>query len=126
MKKFLLVSILLTLAIVVSMPAMAGVDRNAGISLLPPIVIDARPAIIAMPADTGGVYVIADADTDMPKSGLTGRDEKQQGQPLEKGKPTESEDKPALRINVWPVQSPDNVKSGYEMKDENKHTPPDR
>ena len=123
MKKLLLVSISLTLAIVVPMPTMAGLHRNAGISLPPPIVFEVRPEIIAMPY-TSGVYVIADADT--PQGDSTGRDEKQQGQSLEKGKTTESEDKPQWRINVWPVQPPDNVKSGHEMKDENKHTPPDR
>jgi hypothetical protein len=124
MKKLLLASIFFTFAIIVSMPTMAGVDINAGISLPPPIVFEAPPEVIVMPAS--GVYVVADADADTPQGGPTGKDEKQQYQPLEKGKPTGSEDKFDRKIHVLPVQPPDNVKSLPEMKDENKHTPPDR
>lgn len=123
MKKLLLVPIFFTFAIIVPMPAMAGVDINAGISLPPPIVFEAPPEVIVMP-DTSVVYVVADADT--PQGGPTGRDEKQQDQSLEKKKIPASEDKSDWKINVWPVQPPDNVKSLPEMKDENKHTPPDR
>jgi len=125
MKKLLLVSIFFTFAIIVPMPTMAGVDINAGISLPPPIVFEAAPEVIVMP-DTSGVYVVADVDADTPQGGPTGRDEKQQDQSLEKGKTTGSEDKSDWKINVWPVQPPDNVKSLPEMKDENRHTPPDR
>jgi len=125
MKKLLLVSIFYTFAIIVPMPTMAGVDINAGISLPPPIVFEAPPEVIVMP-DTSGIYVVADVNADTPQGGPTGRDEKQQDQSLEKGKTPESEDKSDWKINVWPVQPPDNVKSLPEMKDENKHTPPDR
>jgi len=121
MKKLLLVSIFFTFAIIVPMPTMAGVDINAGISLPPPIVFEAAPEVIVMP-DTSGVYVVADVDADTPQGGPTGRDEKQQDQSLEKGKTTGSEDKSDWKINVWPVQPPDNVKSLPEMKDENRHT----
>jgi len=125
MKKLLLVSIFFTFAIIVPMPTMAGVDINAGISLQPPIVFDAPREVIVMP-DTSGVYVVADVDADKPQGGPTGRDERQQDQSLERGKTTGSEDKSDWKINVWPVQPPDNVKSLPEMKDENKHTPPGR
>ena len=125
MKKLLLVSILFAFASVVSMPAMAGADTHARISLPPPIVVDAPPEVMVMP-DTSGVFVVADVDADTPQGGQTGRDEKRQGQLLEEGKTTEPEDKSDWKINVWPVQPPDNVKSLPEMKDDNKHTPPDR
>ena len=90
MKKLLLVSIFFTLAIIVPMPTMAGVDINAGISLPPPIVFEAPPEVIVMP-DASGVYVVADVDADTPQGGPTGRDEKQQDQSIEKGKTTGSE-----------------------------------
>ncbi len=125
MKELLLASIFFALAVVVPMPTMAGVDINAGISLPPPIAFEARPEVIMM-RDTGGVYLVADADADTAKGGPAGRDEKQQGQVLEEGKTTRPEEKSDWKINVWPVQPPDNVKSLPEMKDENKHTPPDR
>jgi len=125
MKKLLLVSIFITLPIIVPMPTMAGLDIPAGIYLPPPIVFKAPPEVIVTP-DTSGVYVVADADAVTPLGGPTGSDEKQQGQSLEKGKATEPEDKSDFKINVWPVQPPDNVKSLPQMKDENKHTPPDR
>ena len=125
MKTSLVVSIFFTLAIIVPMPTMARVDIHTEISLPPLIEFDARPEVIVMP-DTSGVYVVADVDADTPQGGPTGRDEKQQDQSLEKGKTTGSEDKSDWKINVWPVQPPDNVKSLPEMKDENRHTPPDR
>ena len=125
MKKLLLVSIFIIFAISVSMPTMAGVDINVGISLPPPIVFEASPEVIVMP-DASGVYVVAAADSDTPQGGPTGRDEKQRDPSLEKKKTTGSEDKSDWKINVWPVQPPDNAKSLPEMKDENKHTPPDR
>lgn len=125
MKKLLLVSISFALANVVPLPTMARVDINAGISLPPSVVFEARPEAIIMPG-TGGVFVVADVDADTPKGGPTGRDEKQQGQVLEEGKTTGAEEKSDWKINVWPVQPPDNVKSLPQMKDENKHTPPDR
>jgi hypothetical protein len=125
MKKLLLVSIFFTFTIIIPVSIMAGVDIHAGISLPPLIVFEAPPEVIVMP-DTRGVYVVADADADTPQAGPTGGDEKRQDQSLEKGKTPESEDKSDWKINVWPVQPPDNVKSLPEMKDENKHTPPDR
>jgi hypothetical protein len=123
MKKLLLVSLFFALAIVVPMPTMAGVDINAGVSLPPPV-FEAPPEVTVMP-DTGGVYVVADADADTPRGGPTGKDE-QQDQSLETKKKTEPEDTSDWKINVWPVQPPDNVKSLPQRKDENKHTPPDR
>lgn len=125
MKKLLLVSIFFTFAIIVPMPTMAAVNINAGISLPPPIVFEAPPEVIVMP-DTSGVYVVADADADTPQGAPTGRDEKPQDESLEKGKTTRSEDKSDWKINVWPVQPPDNAKTPHERKEENKHTPPDR
>ena len=125
MKKLLLVSIFFTFAIIVLMPTMAAVDINAGISLPPPVVFKAPPEVIVMP-DASGVYVVADAGADTPQGGPTGKDEKPQDESLEKGKTTRSEDKSDWKINVWPVQPPGNLKTPPEMKDENKHTPPDR
>lgn len=125
MKKLLLVSVFFAFAIIAPMPTMAGVDINAGISLPPPIVFEAPPEVIVMP-DTSGVYVVADVDADTPQGGPTGTDEKQQDESIEKGKTIESEYKFDWKINVWPVKPPDNVKTPHEMKDENKHTPPDR
>ena len=124
MKKLLLVSIFFTFAIVVPMPTMAGANINAGISLAPPIVFEAPPEVIAMPAS--GVFVFADADTDTPQGGTTGSDEKQQVQTLEKEKPTESQNKSDWKINVWPAKPTDNIKSLPQMKEENIHIPPDR
>jgi hypothetical protein len=124
MKKLLLVSIFFTLAIIVPMPIMAGVDINAGISLPPPIVFEAHPEVIVMP-DTSGVYLVADVDADKPQGDQTGRDEKQQEPSLEKGKTAGSEEKSKLRINVWPVKPTDNIKSLPETWGP-KHTPPDR
>ena len=77
--------------------------------------------------DTKGVYVVAAADADTPQGGLTGGDEKQLDESLEKGKPSGSEDKSDWKINVWPNQPPDKMKSLPERKEEDKqHTPPDR
>ena len=87
---------------------------------------EAPPEVIVMPADTSGVYVVADMGADEPQGGLTDRDEKQPDQSLEKEKPTVSEHKSDWEINVLPFQPPDNVKGLPEMNDENKHTPPDR
>ena len=125
MKKLLLVSIFFTLAIIVPIPTMAGVDINAGISLTPPIVFEAPPEVIAM-SDASGVYVVAEVDADTPEGGSTGRDEKQQDQSIEKEKNTGSERKSDWKINVWPVKPQDNIKTPHEMKEENKHIPPDR
>ena len=125
MKKLLLVPIFFTFAIIVPMPVMGGVDINAGIYLPPPIEFEAPPEVIVMP-DTSGAYVVAEADADTPQGGPTGRDEKPQDESLEKGKTTGSEDKSNWKINVWPVQPPDNAKTPHERKEENKHTPPDR
>jgi hypothetical protein len=125
MKRLLLVLIFFTSAIIVPMPTMAGVDINAGISLPPPIVFTVPPEVIVMPY-ASSVYVVADVDADTQQGDPTGRDKKQQDESLEKEKTTGSEDKSDWKINVWPVQPPDNVKSLHEMKDENKHIPPDR
>jgi len=125
MKKLLLISIFFTSAIIVPMPKMAGVDINAGISLPTPIIFEAPPEVIVMP-DTSGVYVVAAVDADTPQGGPAARDEKQQEPSLEKGKAAGSEDKSDLKINVWPLQPPGNVKTPPNMYDENKHTPPDR
>ena len=125
MKKFLLVSIFFSFAIIVPMPTMTGADINTGISLPPPIAFEAPPEVIVMP-DTSGVYVVADVDADTQQGGPTGTDEKQQDESLEKGKTTESEHKSDWKINVWPVQPPDNANTPHERKEENKHTPPDR
>ena len=89
-------------ALIVPMPTMAGADINAG------------------------VYLVADINADTPQGGPTGRDEKQPDQALEREKPAGSEHKSDFIINVWPVKPQDNVKSLHEMKEENKHTPPDR
>ncbi len=125
MKKSLLVSTFFTFAIIVPMPTMAGVDINAGISLPSPIVFEAPPEVMVMP-DTSGVYVVAEVDADTPQGGPTGRDDNQQDQSVEKGKATGSEDKSNWKINVWPVQPPDNMKTFPERKEDIKHTPPDR
>ncbi len=82
-------------------------------------------AFAMMPA-VSGVYVFADAGADELQGGLTGRDEKQPAQPLEKGKPAGSESKSNWEIRVQPAQPPDNVKSLPERNDDNKQTPPDR
>jgi hypothetical protein len=125
MKKLLLVSIFIALAIVVPMPTMAGVDTNAGISLPPPVVFGAPAEVIVM-RDTSGVFIVAEVAADEPQGGPTGRDEKRQDQSLETGKTAESEDKSDWKINVWPVPPPDNVKSLPQMYDDNKLTPADR
>ena len=124
MKRLLLISIFFTFTIIVLMPTMAAADINAGISLPPPIVFEAPPEVIVM-LDTSGVYVVADADTDTPQGGPTGRDEKPQDESLEKGKTTGSENKSDWKINVWPVKPTDNIKSLPKTWDP-KHTPPDR
>jgi hypothetical protein len=64
MRKLLLGTILLALAIVVPIPAMAGVNISVGISLPPPIAFEAPPDVVAMP-DTDDVYVVPDADVDI-------------------------------------------------------------
>ena len=124
MKKLLLISIFFTLAIAVPLPTMASVDINAGISLPPTTVFEARPEVIMTP-DIGGVFV-ADTDADAPKDSPTDMEEKQQGQLLETEQPTKSESRSNWKINVWPVKPRDNIKTPHEMKEENKHTPPDR
>ena len=123
MKKLLLVSIFITFTIILPIQTMARVDINAGISMPPPILFVALPEAITLP-DTSGVYVFADAD--MPQGDSAGRDEKQGEKPLEKRKTTGSENKSDWKLNVWPIKSPDNVQSPHEMKEENKHIPPDR
>jgi hypothetical protein len=93
---------------------------------------------------TGDVYMVADVDADTPQADSTGKDEQRQNEPLEKRKPTESEDqskgedekqqngplekkKPTesnWKINVLP--RPDNIKSPIERKEDQFHLPPDR
>ncbi len=64
MKRLLVGTMLLALVIVVPIPAMAAVDISIGISLPPPIVFQAPPAVIVMP-DTNSVYVVPDIDVDL-------------------------------------------------------------
>jgi hypothetical protein len=64
MKKLLLWTIFLALAIVAPIPAMAGVYVNIGIPLPPPIVFSSPPDVIVMP-DTSDVYVAPDIDVDL-------------------------------------------------------------
>src|SRR5574340_1456625 len=120
MKKFLLVSILFTLAIIVSMPPMAEVNTKAGISLSSPILAEAPQEVTVLP-DTRGVYFFAAADADTPQGSQADRDEKPRDESLEKGKTARPQEKSEWKINVWPVEPQDNVKSLHEMKEENKH-----
>jgi hypothetical protein len=64
MKKLLLWTIFLALAIAAPIPAMAGVYVGIGIPLPPPIVFSAPPDVIAMP-DTNDVYVAPDIGVDL-------------------------------------------------------------
>ena len=64
MKKLLCSAIFLALAIIVPIPTMAGVDVSIGISLPPPIVFAAPPAVIVLP-DTDYVYVVPDIDVEL-------------------------------------------------------------
>jgi hypothetical protein len=64
MKKLLFGTMLFALLIVVSIPAMAGVDIGVNISLPPLIVFEAPPDVIVMP-DTSDVYVVPDIDVDL-------------------------------------------------------------
>ena len=64
MKKLLLGTILVVSAVVVPVPSEARVNINIGISLPPPIVFAAPPAVIVLP-DTDDVYVVPDIDVDM-------------------------------------------------------------
>jgi len=123
MKKLLVVSIFFALTIIVPLPTMAGADINTGISLPPFSVFEAPREVMLMPA--GGVYVVADADSDKPESGMSFTDEKQ-AESMEKEKPAGPEYKSDWRINVWPMKPPDNIRTPHEMKEENRHTPPDR
>lgn len=63
MKKLLLGTILMALAIVVPIPTIAAVDISIGISLPPPIVFEAPPEVIVIP-DTNNVYVVPYIDVD--------------------------------------------------------------
>jgi len=63
MKKLLLGTILLALAIVIPIPTIAAVDISIGISLPPPIVFEAPPEVIVIP-DTNNVYVVPNIDVD--------------------------------------------------------------
>ena len=123
MKKLQLIAVCFVLAVAVPAPAMAGVHINAGIFLSPSVMVTAPLEVAVMP-DAEVVYVLADADA--PEDGPTGRNEKPQDQSLEKAKAAESEEKSEWKINVWPVQPPDNVKSLPQSNDANKYTPPDR
>ena len=64
MKKSLLWTVLLALAMVSPIPAMAGVNVNIGIGLPPPVVFEAPPDVIVLP-DTNDVYVVPDIDADL-------------------------------------------------------------
>ena len=63
MKKLLLGTILLALAIVVPIPTIAGVNISIGFSLPPAIVFEAPPDVIVIP-DTNNVYVVPNIDVD--------------------------------------------------------------
>jgi hypothetical protein len=64
MKKLLLGTILLMLAIVVPISTMAQININIGIPLPPPIVFPAAPEVMVLP-ETPGVYVDPDIDVDL-------------------------------------------------------------
>jgi hypothetical protein len=66
MKKFLLGTILLAMAVAAPVQAIAGVDIGVsiGIPLPPPIVFETPPAVIALP-DTNSVYTAPDVDADI-------------------------------------------------------------
>ena len=64
MKKLVLGTILLAMAIVAPVPAMAGVDVHIGINLPPPVVFEAPPQVIVLP-DTNYVYVVPDIGVDI-------------------------------------------------------------
>ena len=124
MKRLLFGTIFLALIGVFPVVTMAGVNINSGISLPPPIVFEAPPEVTVM-SDSSGVYVVAEVDADTPQGGPTGGDENTQDESLEKKKTTETEDKSDWKINVWPLQPQDNMKSFPERKEE-QHIPPDR
>jgi hypothetical protein len=62
--KRLVFAVLLSLAIVVPIPAMAAVDIHIGFSLPPPILFPAPPEVIVLP-DTNDVYCVPDIDVDI-------------------------------------------------------------
>jgi len=66
MKKLLLGSLFLALAIVVPIQTMAGVDVNIaiGFPLPPPIVFEAPPPVIVLP-DTHAVYAVPGIEVDL-------------------------------------------------------------
>jgi len=64
MKKILLGSILLALAIIVPVPTVAEVNVNIGFALPPPVVFAAAPEVIVVP-DAYGVYAVPDIDVDI-------------------------------------------------------------
>ena len=64
MKKYLLGTIFLVLALVVPIPTMAEVNISIGFPLPPPIVFAAPPEVIVVP-DAYGVYVVPDIDVDI-------------------------------------------------------------
>ena len=64
MKKLLFGTMLLALVFVMPGPTMAAVDISIGISLPPLFVLQAPPAVIAIP-DTNNVYVVPDVDVDI-------------------------------------------------------------
>ena len=64
MKRLLLGSILLTLALVAPIPAIAEVNISIGFPLPPPVVFAAPPEVIVVP-DAYGVYAVPDIDVDI-------------------------------------------------------------
>jgi len=64
MKKSVIVAIILLSAYVVPLQARAEVNVSIGISLPPPIIFGAPPAVIVLP-DTAGVYVVPDIEGDL-------------------------------------------------------------
>jgi len=64
MKRLVLRTILLALAVLVPISAMAQVSVSVGIPLPPPVVFQAPPAVIVLP-DTPDVYAVPDVNVDL-------------------------------------------------------------
>jgi len=64
MKKLLLGTMLLALAMVVPASTMAQVGVSVGIALPPPVVFQAAPEVVVLP-ETDDVYVVPDVDVDI-------------------------------------------------------------
>jgi hypothetical protein len=64
MKKSVILAVILLSACVLPLQARAEVNVSVGISLPPPIIFGAPPAVIVLP-DTVGVYVVPDIEVDL-------------------------------------------------------------